>query len=74
MTIHLTKQNLNALCGYLKNSHIRPLLIDRYQCLEVEYYELHIKDSDIPDLIKATTQHPDYDNQLFSLLNHINQL
>jgi len=74
MILPLTKRNFNALCGYLKKSHIRPLLIDRYKCLEVEYFEILIKDRDIPELIKATTEQPDYDNQLLNLLNHINKL
>lgn len=75
MLLTLNKENFNALCHTLKRTDIpRPVLTDRFNVLEEEFYEVHIHDRNVPDVLRATMQQPDYNAQLLHLLNHCNAL
>lgn len=75
MLLTLTKENFNALCYTLKRTDIpRPVLTDRFKVFEETYYEVHIHDRNVPDVLKAAMQQPNYNSQLLYVLNHVNSL
>lgn len=75
MLLTLTKENFNALCYMLKKTDLpRPVLTDRFKVMEDTFYEVHIHDRNVPDILRASMQQPDYNSQLLHLLNHCNQL
>ena len=75
MFLPLTKENFNALVHTLKQNDLpRPVLTDRFKVMEETMYEVYIHDRDVPGILRACMQQPDYNSQLLHLLNHCNQL
>ena len=61
MLLTLNAANFNQLLKSLKTADVpRPILTERFKVMDEIFYEVHIADRHIPQLLIATTQPPDY--------------